>query len=336
MKNAEIKKIFSNVEKNIPEALCGDVNEYRYIAPWLFIRNDKYKSLFLNDWYMQKFGFSRSRLLRDIILKKAPVVRLACSVECIFYKKSSIRYFERDQHIVYKIFLDNGIRDLESFHSDIQKRKDFAQFVETVKVLDYSQYQLVEEISTGIRVLEQNFVKNKQYQDRLKDTALKIIKHSLETSCAIQGGTFQTNPLYQYVDAIEGETIELLTAKGHGDFQIHNLFWNEYSQNFILIDWECVDRYPIFWDSYLFFIMLLNKNKIQRSSRLMMLATQCIIAHFNFIKDELKLVKDDAAFQIKACEKIYWDRFGETELKRYGKDRLVEKIKALRLIFEEK
>jgi hypothetical protein len=273
------------VQKALPPTLhTRTPTEYIYLSPWLLIRKDCSKSSDTFRWIKEKLALSSWRIFRDLYLRKPLQVALHTSVEYIFIKSRSVRFFSLDNGRSHKVITNASEQDLSLLKNDLYWRKDFSECVKTVPLIRHSTHEIVEEITDGQRLLEQEFVRKELYIYALLKTTLSIARRH---PCALEN-----HP------GVKG-------CIGHGDFQIHNLFWEPHSKEFIVIDWEKTGKYPMLWDSYLFFIMLLNKNKIKISPFLMKMFEKNAKKYFEIYKNELSFDSQEVEKQISACEALY-------------------------------
>ena len=289
-KTRQFEAITQTVRKHIPKKLRRSPHGYRFIFPWLFIREDLLTHALTDRWYLEKLGISRWRLLRDLYLRKKFHTPLECDAEVIFYKKSSVRFFLKEQGVVHKVFFTNEIRALETFENELRWRELFAPYVPTVKVLEKESASLVERISPGERVQEHQFVNTPRLIDHAFETLLQILR---------------VHPYRR------GDDDGILYGTLHGDFQVHNLLWDPQRKQFVVLDWERAGHYPVLWDLFLFFYKLFDKNKIYRSSRLRRKTEALTAEYLQRFADELELDNDEMHRQLNACEKIYLSLYGE-------------------------
>lgn len=309
MKPERFQTIRETAEGNIPKELRAGSTEYRFLSPWLFVRRDLFRGVWRDPWYRQSLGYSRNRLFRDTWIRKAPLVEFPTRVDCIRVKRVSVRYFDRSAGRVWKVLATADEKERAKLASDLAYREKFARVGTTIPVLSSGEGFFVEPISSGRRILEQEFLKRDQGAAEMT----RIVR-----------AIGQLEPLR--------EEDEVLTAGCHGDLMIHNLFWNPEENEFIVIDWEGAGRGPVLWDSFLFFYVLLKKKAVRRSSSLLRRFDLVAAEHFREVVNAYLLDHRQVTRQWEACI----DRFdgarglGRGERINYGDSRVNEDLRRLK------
>jgi len=336
MKDSTPEVVFQKVKANIPDDLKGPLVTFYFIKPWFFIREDLFFECWRKNWLQEKFGVSRWRLFRAIFLRKKQSFKLPAICEYIFFKHGAVRYFDLNADICFKVLLQKKTKERSLWLKEIEGRNLFSKHVLTLQVLDQGHNFIVEPIARGVRVLEFDIIKERLYVEKLAQTMVDILtvkpcsyRRVNELKAIFSFFDWHKLGVHPLEDCWD-QRDELKVTLCHGDFQIHNLFWFAEEEFFMVIDWEQVDNYPIFWDAYLFLNMLLNKRGVLNSKYLISLYVKRRDYIFNNLVQFFRMSNNDIVRQFICCEEIYLSRHGEVEYVRYGSDIVDKKLSLLR------